>query len=192
MAFDTENELIVRKALADMVESVPETGYVIPAARYCSDFNDFWNQAEDGNDFENQKDIETNLIAATWIYPVNFTDDFESGGADSPLMKFDYELYMFRQYGQLREDEDDAADIFSRKVLVQHNLFIAGWLGLKELFQRQANIAGLDVDVFAMARTNPLVQIEAIANRTQCEFIPGVVGFAVRLQETIWIKKVAC
>ena len=188
MSLDRENELLIRKALADIVGSVPEAGYVIPAARYCNGLEDFWASAD--LDEKNTRDeIDGALIAATWLYPLSFTDDFTAGICkEKPLVRMVYEIYMFRQYGLMRQDETETPDVFSKKVLVQHNDFVAGWLGVKEAFQREANLGALDDSEYAEQKTTPVVQIEPIGNQVICEFIPGVIGFAVRLQESLKIR----
>jgi len=190
MALDRENELKCRKALADLIATVPEAGYVVPAARYSSGIEDFWAVADPTKDTRNE--LETSLIAATWVYPLIFSDDFTSGGHDSPLVRFSYEIYLFRQYGLEREDESETPIVFDSKVLKEHNDFIAAWLGIKEAFQREAVIAELDPAVFAERKTGPVVQIENIANQAVCEFVPGAVGYAVRLQETLRLKLREC
>lgn len=187
---DRGEELIVRKALADIVATVPEAGYVIPSARYCSDTSDYWAASDPAK--VTRDSIETALIGSTWIYPVNFIDDFTSGGHDSPLVKITYELYLFKQYGLMRDDESDTPDVFSSKVLKEHNDFVAAWLGIKSEFQRESTIAGLDPELFAERKTTPIVQIENIVNQAICEFVPRAVGFAVRLQETVKIKLREC
>lgn len=190
MSLTSANELIIRKALATTAGTVAEAGYIKPAAQYFSGIEEAWatfDQTKDSRD-----EIETSLIAATWIYPVNFLDDLTSGGLDSPLVNLRYEFYLFRQYGVIRADESATPDIFDSKVLVQHNDFIAGWLGLKEAFQGNRNIAGLDAEEFATVQTTSLVQIDDIANQVICEFIPGIVGYAVRLQTSVRIKLRDC
>ena len=187
MALDITNELIVRKAVADLVGTVAEAGYVIPSARYTSGIESFWASTDPTK--LTQEGLETSYIAATWIYTISFIDDFASGCSDKPLYNLTYEMYIFRQYGEMREDESVTPVVFDSKVLVQHNDFIAGWLGIKEAFQRRANIAGLS-GAFVTAETQPIVQTEPIANQVICEFIPGVVGFAVRLQETVRLLEV--
>lgn len=190
MPLDRDNELNCRKALADIVASVPEAGYVIPAARYTSGSEDFWAVADPSK--TGRIDIETALIAATWIYPLIFADDFASGGHDSPLIRLSYEIYIFRQYGLEREDESDAPIVFDSKVLKAHNDFVTAWLGIKQAFQREATIAELDPEEFVERKTTPLIQIENIANQAVCEFVPGAVGYSVRLQETLKLRLREC
>lgn len=179
---DAATEILVRKHLAAIVATVPEAGYIKPAAQYFSGIEDFWATVDPTKD--TQDEVEMSLIAGTWIYPVNFTDDATSGTCDGkPLMNFSYEFYLFVQYGLIRADESETPDVFDKKVLVQHNAFIAAWLGIKQEFQRKANIPGLTG--YAKAETGPVVQIEDIASQAVCEFIPGAVGYAVRLRETV-------
>ena len=177
---NTATELLVREHLADTVGLVPEAGYIKPAAHYFGGIADFWATTDPSKD--TQKEIEQTLISATWIYPVNFLDE-STGGAcdDKPLMHFDYEFYLFTGYGLLRADETESPDIFGSKVLVQHNKFITAWLGIKEEFQGKRNIPGLTG--YTSAKTSPVVQVEDIASMAECEFIPGAIGYAVRLRE---------
>ncbi len=186
MAITAANEKVVRKALAAIVETVPEAGYVIPSARYTSGREDYWASVDQTVDTKDE--IETTLIAATWIYPVAFVDDFASGCFDAPLYNLTYEIYFFRQYGLMRADETAFPDVYDKKVLAQHNAFIAAWIGIKGAFQRRADIAGLSAD-FVESITQPVVQVEPLANQVICEFVPGVVGFAGRLQETVRLRE---
>lgn len=172
-----------------MVETVPEAGYVIPSARYCNSISDFWAAADQSKDTRDE--IETSPISSTWIYPVSFRDDFTSGGADSPLIELHYEIYYFVQYGLMRENEE-TADVFESKTLEQHNKFIAGWLGIKSAFQGKRNIDGLNIDLFITQQTSPLIQTEIIVNSAVCEFIPGLVGHAVRFIEAVKLKFEEC
>lgn len=187
---DSTQEIIIRKALAAGVALIPAAGFVIPAPLYCNDIPEFWATLDNSNDTQNQ--IELTPIAATWIYPLKFVDDFTSGKPDSPLVLFSYEMYLFRQYGLEREDESDTPDIFEATVLKQHQLFIKAWLDIKASLQGNRNIAGLDPDVFATAKTTSIVQTENIQNMAVCQFVPGAVGFAIKLRETVEIKLKAC
>lgn len=187
MSLNEDNELLIREDLANIIGTVNRAGYVIPAARYCSGIEEFWTSTDEDKDTRDE--IELSLIAATWIYPITVTDDFSVGICkEKPLISLVYEIYMFRQYGLMRKDESDTPDVFGSKVLVQHNDFIAGWLGIKEEFQRDANLASLSGTVFVERKTTPVVQIEPIVNQAVCEFVPGAVGFAVRLQETVKLR----
>ena len=175
-------EILVRKHLATMVGNVPEAGYIKPAAQYFTGSEDFWAVTDPTKDTQNE--VETTLIAGAWIYPVNFTDDALSGTCEGkPLMHFSYEFYLFIGYGLQRADESETPVIFDSKVLVQHNKFIAAWLGIKEEFLRKANIPGLAG--YSRAQTAPVTQTEDIASMAVCEFIPGAIGYAVRLRETV-------
>jgi hypothetical protein len=191
MELTAEHELLVRKALAETLAGITELGYVIPSPLYCNDISEFWATL-DGENTDTKDEIETQTIAATWLYPLQFVDDFTSGGNDSPLVRLTYEIYQFRQYGLEREDENQNPDIFNSQVLKQHNRFIAGWLGVKAAFQGNRNIASIDSEIFATAKTTSVVQLELIQNLAVCEFVPGIVGFAVKLQETIELKLRSC
>lgn len=187
---DLTSELLIRKALATTAASVTECGYIKPTAQYFSNVESFWATTDGTKDTRNE--IETSLVAATWIYPVNFLDDFTSGGIDSPLINLRYEFYIFRQYAQIRADETDTPDVFDAKVLDQHNKFVAAWLGIKEQLQGIRNIAGLDTNVFVTAQTTSAEQTEDITNQAICEFIPNLVGYAVRLRASVRLKLKDC
>jgi|GEM_PF-4573092 len=185
MPIDRESELHIRAAIAEMIGAVPEVGYVRPAPQYFNTAAAFWAAVEPS--ISTQKEIEKRPINATWLYPISIRDDPTSGCVDSPLTYLTYEIYTFAQYGEQRENTEDVA-VFENRVLKAHADFVAGWLGIKEQFQRYANIAGLDAD-FVTAQTQPTVQIEPTGNAMVCEFIPRVVGYAVRQQETVRLKQ---
>jgi len=188
--FDDAAEIIVREAIAAQAALVADVGYVTPSPLYFTDRADFWATLAASNNTRDE--IDAGIIAGLWIYPLQFVDDFSSGGIDSPLVNLTYEMYLFRQYALEREDEGATPDLFESECLKQHNLFVKGWLGLKSSFQGKRTIAGLDPDIFVTVKTTSLVQNEFIANQAPCEFVPGAVGFAVRLQCTVEIKTKAC
>ena len=190
MAITKDIELTVREALAETLKAVSSIGHIIPAAHYFNGKEDFWATVNTANN--TQKEIETTPIEAVWLYPVNFADT--AGAADSPRISLSYEMYLFKQYGLERETESEipGVDVFNEKVLKLHNEFIEAWLGIKGEFQRTANIAGIDGDEWTERKTNPVVQVEDIANQAICEFIPGIIGFAVRLRETVTLREVDC
>jgi hypothetical protein len=190
MSLTAENELIIRKGLADTNGGITEAGYVIPAPMFFNDRGDFWSTVNSNND--TQFEIETTPIAATWIYPLQPVDNPEQGSDHSPLVDLTYEFYQFRSYAFTREDESETPDIFGSKVLAAHNLFTKGWVDIKAAFQGKRNMTGLPEDVFAIARTTSVVFPEFIQNRVPCLFIPGVVGFAVKMQEKIQLMDLQC
>jgi hypothetical protein len=190
MGLEADQELILRQALASQLALIPECGFIIPAPLYCNGIAEFFATLDNSQD--TKEEIELTPIAAAWLYPLTFLDDFTSGGLDSPLINFTYEIYLFRQYGLEREDETQPPEVFESMVLKQHNLFVKAWLDIKASFQGNRNIAGLDPSIFATARTTSLTQLGFIENLSRCQFVPGIVGFTVQLQETIQIKLVAC
>jgi hypothetical protein len=192
MAFTAEQQLQILQALTNTVATVPEAGVPIPTPLYCNDISEFWGTF-DGDNKDTQEEIETTLIAATWIYPVQPIDDLTSSKPDSPEVNLTYELYQFRQYGLEREDENEMPDVFNKQILKQHSLFTKGWIDLKAEFQGNRNIDGLDyTNIFAKAQTTSLVFPERIQNLAVCDFVPGIVGFAVRMQETVKFKLREC
>lgn len=187
---DAANELVLREAITTQAGLVANVGFVNPSPLYLNDRSEFW--ATFDNSKNTRDEIELNSVAGLWIYPFQFVDDFTSGGIDSPLVNLSYEMYLFRQYGREREDEDQPPEVFESMVLKQHNLFISAWLGLKSSFQGNRNVAGLDPLIFATVKTTSLVQNEFIQNQSPCEFIPGAVGFAVRMLEAVQVKLKQC
>lgn len=184
------SEKVLRKAIADMAAVVTDAGNVQPSPLYFVDAADFWNTTA-GN-VDTRDEIDTECVAGLWIYPLQFVDDFTSGGIDSPLVNLTYEFYLFRQYARTREDEGDTPQLFESKCLEQHNKFVSAWLGLKSEFQGKRAIPGLDPLIFATVKTTSLTQPELIDNQAECEFVPQAVGFAVRLQCVVEVKLVAC
>jgi hypothetical protein len=189
MSFTAEHELTIRQALASTVAGVAEAGYVIPAPIFFNDRSDFW-QTE--NPSTSQLAIETTPIAATWVYPLHPVDDPQEGTDHSPELDLTYEFYLFRSYAFTRGDESVTPDVFGSKVLAAHNLFTKAWIGIKAAFQGKRNIAGLPAGMFAVARSTSIVFPEFIENRQPCVFIPGVLGFALKMQETVELMEVQC
>ncbi len=193
MSLSAEDELIIRRKLAETNGTVAEAGYVIPAPLYFNDRADFWATADPQT---TQKAIETGAIAACWIYPLLPTDadpEREGLGSDhSPLVNLTYEMYLFRSYAFTRADETETPDVFGKTVLEAHNLFTKAWLDIKAAYQGKRNIAGLPADTFSVARTTSITFPSFIQNRVQCDFIPQVLGFAVRMRETVQLMEVEC
>ena len=189
MSITADNELLIRRAHADTIDAVTEAGYVIPAPVFFNDRADFWATVDPQT---TREDVETTAIAGCWIYPLGVEDDSEQGSDHSPLVRLTYEFYLFRSYAFARSDETETPDVFGSQVLAAHNLFTKAWIDIKAAFQGKRNIAGLPDGVFAVARTTSLVFPEFIENRVPCQFIPNVLGFAVRMQETAELMAVQC
>lgn len=166
--------------------AIPALGFIRPSAQYFTGREDFWATVDPTKDTVNE--IEESLISATWIYPVNYQRETVANDECSPLIQIIYEFYHFTQYGAMRDDESETPDVYSRKVLRQHQNFIDGWLDLIEAYQRYETIAELDEDEFAVRRMTPIVQVEDAGTQVICEFIPGIVGYDFRLQETVEIR----
>lgn len=193
MSLSAENELIIRRKLAETVATVTEAGFVIPAPIYFNDRPEFWATVDPQG---TQKAIETEPIAACWIYPLLPADADpvrEGLGSDhSPLVNLTYEMYLFRSYAFTRADETAMPDIFGKTVLEAHNLFTKAWLDVKAAFQGKRNISGLPADTFSVARTTSMTFPAFIENRVACVFIPQVLGFAIRMRETVQLMEVEC
>lgn len=187
---DATNEKLIRKAVADSV-NVAIDARVIPAALYLSGREDFI--ATFGPlDLDTRDEIEEMNIAACWVYPLQFADNTEDALRDNPQVNLTYEFYLFRQYDYERSDEAFTPDSYAAQRLKRHDDFIADWLGIRLEFIGNRNISGLPVGVFSKAQTTSILQAEAIENRVECEFIKGVFGFAVRLQETVEVLTIDC
>lgn len=179
---DAEQELIIRESLADTLATIPTIGFVQPSPLYCNEVSEFWATFDATNDTKNE--IDANALAACWIYPVGFVDVPDAGCLDKPLTQLTYEFYLFRQYGVTREsDRTMSVEIFDTEILANHNDFVAAWLGIKNEFQGKRAIAGLTG--FSLADTTSVVQVDDIQNQAICDFVPGIVGFSVRLRETV-------
>lgn len=185
---DATQELIIRKSLATTLASVTEAGFIQPSPLYCNDVSEFWATLDASNDTKDE--IDQTIIACTWLYPILFEDVADAGCMDKPLIRLTYEAYIFRQYGLAREDETDTPDVFNSKVLANHNLFIAAWLGIKNALQgrRTMDMAGIGLTGFSSAFTNSVVQADDIQNQEICQFVNGIVGFSVRLRETVELQ----
>jgi len=181
---DASQEILIRESLADTIATVSQAGFVQPSPLYCNDVTEFWATLDDTKD--TKVEIDTSIVAACWIYPLLFEDVPDAGCLDKPLIRLTYEFYLFRQYGLTREDESLTPDVFNSKVLANHNLFIAAWLGIKNEFQGRRTITGLTG--FAFVKTTSITQAEDIQNQAICDFVPGIVGFAVRLRETVELQ----
>lgn len=179
---DATQELIIRKSLADTIATVSEVGFVQPSPLYCGDDEDFWATL---NPTVNTKDeIDQTIIPCCWLYPISFEDVPDAGCLDKPLIRLTYEFYLFRQYGIQRvADRVVSIEIFDTELLAEHNTFVAAWLGIKNEFQGKRNLTGLTG--FTYAKTNSIVQVDDIQNQDVCQFVNGIVGFSVRLRETI-------
>lgn len=182
-------ELQIREKLSESLNTVTSIGEVIPAPLYCNDASDFYATLDSAKDSKDE--IELTPIAACWFYPIGFSDDLTSSKPDSPLVLLDYELYLFRQYGLQRADETETPDVFDSQMLKLHNQFIEAYLGIKSVFQGN-RLMGLDTNVFAINQTTSIVHNQDIENKAICKFVPGIVGFAATLRETVKIKLVDC
>ncbi len=178
MSLTPENELAVRRAIGEKLAGVAGIGFVLPAPLYFTERADFWANLSPKL---TQKDIETTAIEFCVVYPLIFEDDPKQGGLDEPLIYFTYELYLFQERNFKRKDESVGADAFDKKLLKTHTDFIALWLNVRAAFSGKQYLTALDEAVFAVRQTNSLTQSEFINNDAECEFIPGVKGFEVKL-----------
>lgn len=185
---DSANELKVRKSLATTLATVTDAGFIQPSPLYCNDIAEFWATLDAAKDTKDE--IDQTIVPCVWLYPILFEDVADSGCMDKPLIKLTYEMYLFRQYGLAREDETASPDIFNKTLLANHNLFISAWLGIKEAFQgrRTMDMTGIGLTGFSSAFTNSVIQTDDIQNQDICQFVNGIVGFSVRLRETVELQ----
>lgn len=185
---DATQEIIIRESLAATLATVTDAGFIQPSPLYCNDVPGFWATLDDSKDTKDE--IDQTIVAACWLYPVLFEDVADAGCLDKPLIRLTYEFYLFRQYGLTREDETATPDIFNSKVLVNHNLFISAWLGIKNALQgrRTMDMTGLGLTGFSSVHTNSIIQDGDIQNQEICQFVNGIVGFSVRLRETVELQ----
>lgn len=185
MSLTPENELTVRRKLADKSASVPTIGFVLPAPIYFADKSDFWATVAP---LDTRTELETTPAKFCAIYPLAF-EDVPENRQDEPLIKFTYEFYLFHERTLERADESAAPDGFSKKLLKTHSDFVAAWLDLRAEFLgvQQLNLG----PEFSIAKTNSLTQRDEINNKAKCEFIPDIKGFEVRMQivATILLKE---
>lgn len=191
MSLSAENELLIRKALAQTTAAVSEAGYILPAPLYFQGPGDFWATVDPKTD---RKSIETTPIAACWIYPFHPADDKgrELGSDHSPLVNLTYEFYLFRTYDYTRADETETPDAFNKTILDPHNRFTKAWLDIKGAFQGKRNIAGLPDGIFSVAQTTSMTFPNFIENRVQCAFVKKAIGFAIRMRQMVQILEVEC
>lgn len=185
---DKSNEIIIRKALAATLATVTDAGFVQPSPLYCNDVAEFWATLDATKDTKDE--IDQTIVPCVWLYPILFEDVPDAGCLDKPLIRLTYEMYLFRQYGLAREDETATPDVFNATLLANHNLFISAWLGIKNEFQgrRTMDMTGIGLTGFQSAITTSIVQADDIQNQDVCQFVNGIVGFSVRLKETVELQ----
>lgn len=185
MSLTPENELAIRRKLADRAALVETIGFVLPAPIDFVDKDDFWANLAPK---QTRTELETTPVKFCAIYPLAFEDAPENRQHE-PLIKFTYEFYLFHERTQTRIDEAETPDAFNKKLLKTHSDFIRAWLDLRAEFlgAQQLNL-GAD---FSIAKTNSLAQRDEINNQAKCEFVPGIKGFEVRMQlvATILLKE---
>ena len=177
MSFSPENELTVRRKLADKAALVANIGFVLPAPVYFADKNDFWATVEPK---QTRQELETTPVKLCAIYPL-LSEDLPENGNNEPPILFSYEFYLFHERTARRAgDESNASDLFDKKLLKTHSEFVSVWLGLRtEFLGRQQLNLGVS---FAVSQTNSLTASGEIRNDAECEFVPSVRGFEVKLR----------
>lgn len=189
MSLSAENELTVRRAIADKLALAAEIGFVIPAPLYFNDKADFWATLSEKT---TRADIEKSLVKFCAVYPLQFEDVQTVTVSDEPLINLTYEFYLFHERNSERADETGAPDAFNRQLLKSHSDFIAAWLNARGEFLGKQYLTALDETVFVVRQTNSLSQIGFISNDAECEFVRGAKGFEVRMQLRAKIQMKDC
>lgn len=186
------DELLIREKLTNDIAS--STGYrVIPAPIYFRDKSDYFGTDEDvaDNAKDTQSELELEPIKAAWLYLKGF-EDSDEGNSDSPLVFLNYEIVLFQEYYLEREDETATPDAFDKKLLLNHNEFIAAILNLKGTFQGERNLGVLSTQDYVSQRTNSITVLEEIQNMSECEFIPKVLGHKITFRERVDVQLKEC
>lgn len=193
---DTD-EIQIRKFLAEKIDTATEVPRICPAPIYFAGKEDYWATI-DTISLTTQREIETTAIRFAWVYLKNFRDDPLSP-QDSPFRTLVYEIGLFSEYNETRADENLTPDAFNRLMLDEHNKFLKDYLGLITEFTGPRHMAwagsGLPVLApadFVIQRTNNLIQVGDIAEKLDCDFIPGVQGHQVRFNENVTIQLREC
>lgn len=186
----SDDELLIRRFLGvNKIESVANTGRVIPAPVYFNDKEDYWATVGSVS-YNTQPAIEGEAIKYTCFYLKNIVK--LAGTDDSPLLGLVYEIEIFHQYELERADENVTPDAFNKKMLKSHNEFIAACLDLTSEFFGIRNIGVLDTAEYAVQQTTNLVQTQFIENKAITDFIPGVRGHKARFDETVRVQLIPC
>ena len=93
MSLASENEIAIRRALANKIAFVPEAGAVIPAPVFFADRSDFWAQIN-ALSVNTQKLIETTNLAFCCISLLKRVDSVSEGCADNPFVRLTYNFYL--------------------------------------------------------------------------------------------------
>ncbi len=171
MSLTPENEIIVRKAAIDRLNTIANVGYVLPAPIYFVDKADFFNQIS-GLTLTTQKAIETQTVKFCAFYPLQFVE--------TEAVEIVYEVYLFAESSLEREDETSTPDGFLKQLLKNHSDFIAGWLGIRNEFENSQTIGGLDG--FSVNQFASISQAEFISHNELCEFVTDVRGYAAKME----------
>lgn len=187
--FTAADELVLREKMAVNASGLASLSgiKVNPASLLLNDASDFW--ATFDQSVNTKDEIDQNLIAALWIYPIDF---IPADDTDSPIIDFPYEHYLFVQYGVGRADEAEDATLFNSQRLAQEDKFYAAWLELMSLYRGRANIDGLPDGKYAVMKSSSMQTNGEIERFANCDFVRGIVGFSVRMRETVKFQLVAC
>jgi len=182
--FTSDNELTIRRALAEKVALVPEAGAVIPAPVFFRDTADFWAQIN-SLAVNTQKAIETSNPAFCCISLLKRVDSTKEGCADNPFIRLTYNFYFFRGYAEQREDESVNPDEFLKRNLKSYNTFVKAVLDCWTQFLGTQNIPSLPGGY--EGNSTSLTQPEFIDELQRCRYIrkDAPEGHAVNLQSVI-------
>lgn len=184
MSFTSDDELAIRKALANKIAIVPEAGAIIPAPVFFADRSDFWAQINSLAIIA-QKQIETTNLAFCCISLLKRVDSIKEGCSDNPFIRLTYNFHFFRGYAEERSDESITPDEFLRRNLKSYNTFVRAVLDCWTQFLGVQAISGLPDGV--EANSNSLEQAEFIDELGKCRYIRrgDVEGHSVNLQSVV-------
>ncbi len=140
MSLSPENELTIRRAIAEKLAGISGVGFIIPAPIYFADKADFFNQISLVI-LNTQKLIETSLVKFCAVYPIRFEDVQTSNFSDEPEILLTYEFYLFHERNSARADES-GIDSFNKTILKTHNDFCAAYLRIREAFLGKQYLTG--------------------------------------------------
>ncbi|HEX8289825.1 MAG TPA: hypothetical protein VF556_17720 [Pyrinomonadaceae bacterium] len=183
MSLTAEQELIIRKRLAEKCANVPEAGFIIPAPIFFKNKADFWAQIN-GLAVNTQRQIETTNIAFCCISLLQRVDSKKEGCPDNPLIRLTYNFYFYRGYDIEREDERETPDDFLKRTLKTYNLFVRAVMDVWNEFLGLQNVPEFPAEEMDV-NTNSMTQAEFISEKGSCRYIKGIEGHSVNLQSVV-------
>lgn len=131
MSLSGEDELNIRRAIAEKVAGVPGVGFVIPSPVSFVEKADFFATFDPKL---TQKEIETTNIQFCAISFLKFEDVPEEGCEDEPMIALIYNLHVFSEYDFERADESGTPDSFLKGVLKSERAFLNALFAIRQEF----------------------------------------------------------